>query len=203
MKRISLFSALLVSLVSACEPQQPATAPVVGNSSPPTPAPVAAPAATQGTVSPMAPVAAGPIVATIDSKSGSRATGQVVLTEAGAGVHVVVTVEGAAPGTHGLHFHENGDCSAMDGTSAKGHYNPENHAHGLPTAGVRHLGDLGNIEVKADGKGRLEMDLPNASLVPGAPNTLRGKAVVLHEKTDDGSQPAGNSGARIGCAVVP
>jgi Cu-Zn family superoxide dismutase len=119
------------------------------------------------------------------------------------GVHVKVEVSDVSPGAHGLHFHENGDCSAPDAMSAKGHYNPMNHPHGLPGADNRHLGDLGNIQVGPDGKGSLEFTLGEASLEPNAPNSLRGRAVILHEKTDDGSQPTGNAGGRIGCAVIP
>jgi Cu-Zn family superoxide dismutase len=77
------------------------------------------------------------------------------------------------------------------------------HDHGLPETNLRHLGDLGNIQVGLNGEGRLETDLKDASLDPASSSTLRGKSLILHEKTDDGSQPTGNSGPRIGCAVIP
>lgn len=101
-----------------------------------------------------------------------------------------------------MHFHETGDCSAQDATSAKGHYNPTQKPHALPGSSARHLGDMGNITVDKNGEGTLDIVLKGATLVPNAPNTLLGTAVILHEKKDDGSQPVGNAGARIGCAVI-
>lgn len=143
------------------------------------------------------------LTATIESRSGSSATGTVVLHPTAEGVHVVITIAGASEGTHGIHFHAMGDCSAADATSAKDHYNPAQSAHGLPDAAEHHLGDMGNIAIAADGTGKLEVMLPNATLTPNEPNTLRGTAIILHEKADDGGQPAGNAGARIGCGVIP
>jgi Cu-Zn family superoxide dismutase len=143
------------------------------------------------------------VSSTLEPRSNSKVSGKLTLSEAKDGVRVQVQIAGAAPGKHGIHFHENGDCSAPDATSAKGHYNPANHQHGLPTATERHLGDLGNIEIGADGTGKLDFTLPGANLTPNAPNSLRGRALILHEKTDDGGQPVGNAGGRIGCAVVP
>lgn len=144
-----------------------------------------------------------PITATIESRSGSSATGTVVLSSVSEGVKVRITVAGAPQGAHGIHFHATGDCSATDATSAKDHYNPTQQPHALPDTTPRHLGDMGNIEVGADGTGTLEITLPDVNLTPSAPNTLRGTAIILHEKADDGGQPTGNAGARIGCGVIP
>ncbi len=197
MNSISFTTLTLLVAAGACAPRQP---PATSTSAP-------EPSATANVAAAPPMQADSPasnaITANIEARSGSEASGLVTLAQGKDSVHVVVTVKGIAPGLHGLHFHENGDCSAPDAMSAKGHFNPSNHAHGLPTVGARHLGDLGNIEVAADGNGRLEFELSDASLTIGAANSLRGKAIILHEKTDDGSQPAGNAGARIGCAVIP
>jgi len=187
-----LLTAVACAPLPQPQPATPATAPSVATPSV-SPTQAAAPS----------PAPANSITANIEARSGSTAKGTVTLTEGKPGLHVVVLVSGIAPGKHGLHFHENGDCSAPDATSAKGHFNPAHHDHGLPTSSARHLGDLGNIEVGVDGHGRLEVDLADASLTPGAENSLHGKAVILHAKVDDGSQPAGNAGERIGCAVIP
>src|SRR5262249_60874191 len=88
--------------------------------------------------------------ATIESRSGSKATGRAEFTELpGGGTKVEIWIENATPGSHGLHIHEKGDCSAPDATSAGGHFNAESNPHAGPTDAKHHNGDLGNIEVGA------------------------------------------------------
>eukprot|EP01136_Pigoraptor_vietnamica_P001532 Opistho-1_new@28296 len=61
------------------------------------------------------------------------------------------TVDGLAPGLHGLHMHEFGDLS--DGClSAGDHYNPTNEVHGDRLSERRHAGDLGNVRADATGR---------------------------------------------------
>ena len=50
-----------------------------------------------------------------------RTVGGVTLTETPKGVLLRVEVQGLSPGWHGLHFHEKGDCSKSDFTSAGAH----------------------------------------------------------------------------------
>jgi Cu-Zn family superoxide dismutase len=117
-------------------------------------------------------------------------------------VDVVIALGGVKPGRHGAHVHENPDCSAPDAKSAGSHYNPDNHPHGLPTASEHHVGDLGNIDVGADGKGKLEITMPGANLKQGDPHSFLGRSIIIHEKVDDGGQPVGNAGGRIGCVEL-
>jgi superoxide dismutase, Cu-Zn family len=138
----------------------------------------------------------------LQAKSGSKLAGKAVLTEVPEGVKLVLTVENIKPGDHGSHIHEKGDCSAADGASAGGHYNPGSHPHALPTGTPRHLGDLGNISVGKDGKGTLEIVAAGANLKEGDPNSFLGRSIIVHEKKDDGGQPTGNAGGRIGCAEI-
>jgi len=139
----------------------------------------------------------------IEAKSGSKLSGKATLSETDAGVHVVLSVEGVAPGgDHGAHVHEVGDCSAPDGKSAGGHFNPAGNEHGLPVVAKRHLGDLGNLTIGKDGKGSLEITIPGANLKAGDPNSFAGKSIIVHAKKDDGGQPTGNAGDRIGCGVI-
>ena len=141
--------------------------------------------------------------AKIESKSGSKATGKVVFTELpSGGVKIEVWIENATPGTHGIHLHEKGDCSAPDASSAGGHFNPAGNPHAGPSDAKHHNGDWGNIQVGADGKGHLELTSDMLTVKPG-PNSVVGKAVVFHEKPDDlKSQPTGDAGGRYGCGVV-
>lgn len=142
-------------------------------------------------------------MATIISESGTKVQGRALFTQLPAGgVKTEVWIESAAPGTHGLHIHEKGDCSAPDGSSAGGHFNAAGNPHAAPADKARHNGDLGNIEVGADGKGHLELTTDLLTVKPG-PNSVVGKSVIFHEKADDlKTQPSGNAGGRFGCGVV-
>jgi Cu-Zn family superoxide dismutase len=139
----------------------------------------------------------------IESRSGSKVTGKAVFTELpSGGTKVEVWIENATPGTHGLHLHEKGDCSAPDATSAGGHFNAAGNPHAGPADKAHHNGDLGNIEIGADGKGHLEITSDMLTVKPG-PNSVVGKSVVFHEKADDlKTQPTGNAGGRFGCGVI-
>lgn len=139
-------------------------------------------------------------VAKLEARSGSAVTGTVTFTKMDGQVQVVADIEGLKPGTHGFHIHEKGDCSAADASSAGGHFNPTKQHHGGPSTPERHAGDLGNIQADASGKAHLDWK-GNLSLT-GA-DSIIGKSVVVHEKEDDlKSDPAGNSGARVACAMI-
>ena len=136
------------------------------------------------------------------AKSGSKLTGSATFTEVDGGVKVKVQVAGVAPGKVATHVHETGDCSAADASSAGGHFNPAAKPHGLPAGAEHHLGDLGNIEVGADGTGSTEVVVMGANLREGDPSSYLGHAIIVHEKQDDGGQPSGNAGSRIGCGLI-
>lgn len=140
--------------------------------------------------------------ATLESRSGSTVTGWATFTEVADGVKVVVHVEKAPPGAHGLHIHENGDCSDPEGKSAGGHFNPTGMEHAGPLDEKHHAGDLGNIEVKADGTGTLEITSRMLTVKAG-PNSVVGRSVIFHEKADDlKTQPTGNAGGRLACGAI-
>jgi Cu-Zn family superoxide dismutase len=139
--------------------------------------------------------------ATIAGLSGNTASGTVTFRDTGNGVAVEAHLSGLAPGKHGFHIHENGDCSG-DGTAAGAHFNPMAQMHGGPDAPVHHGGDLGNLTVNADGTGMVTMTLRGLSLGTG-PDSIVGRSVLVHEKEDDlATDPSGNSGARIACGVI-
>jgi Cu-Zn family superoxide dismutase len=142
-------------------------------------------------------------IATLEPKSGSAVAGTAEFTDVGDGsVQIVVRIANAQPGKHGLHIHENGDCSAADATSAGGHFNPEKSDHGAPEAPPHHSGDFGNIEVGADGTGTLTWTTKDVTIADG-PKSVVGRAVIFHEKEDDlKTQPTGAAGARYACGVV-
>src|SRR6187402_2918517 len=211
MKTGTLFTGIVLGfIVAACasQPAEPAASPEGSSEMPPPaeppPALSAEPAAAAVAPTAAAAPAAAPrsIEVPLEAKSGSKLSGKAVLTETEGGVHVVLTLEGVDPGDHGSHVHEKGDCSAADGASAGGHFNPQSHDHGLPGAPKRHLGDLGNIVVGKDGKGSLDITAPGANLKDGDPQSFVGRSIIVHAKKDDGGQPTGNAGGRIGCGVI-
>ncbi len=173
-------------------------------------APTAAPAAPPVADAAPAPVATA--VATLEARSGSAVQGTVTFEElpnphAGhdgapaTQLRVVIDISGATPGDHAVHVHEKGDCSAPDGSSAGGHFNPEGRPHGDHTSAEKHPGDFGNVTVGADGKGRKELVVTSLTLADG-PVSARGRSVIVHEKSDDFGQPTGNAGGRQACGVV-
>src|SRR5262245_32297101 len=108
--------------------------------------------------------------AKLESRSGSSVTGEAEFTEKNGGVEVSIQIKGAKPGPHGAHLHDKGDCSAPDASSAGGHFNPDNKAHGSPTADPHHAGDFGNITVAANGTGKIKILVKGLTLAPG-PNS--------------------------------
>jgi len=132
---------------------------------------------------------------------GNTVTGIVTFTKADGGVKVVADLQGLTKGKHGIHIHECGDCSAADGSSAGGHFNPMAKSHGAPMDAMRHEGDMGNIEADDSGKAHMEYIDKNMSL-EGA-NSIIGRSVIVHKNEDDlKTQPTGNAGARIACGVI-
>jgi len=139
--------------------------------------------------------------AQLEPKSGSQVTGLVTFTKVGDEIQVVADIQNLKPGRkHGFHIHEKGDCSAADAASAGGHFNPTQKHHGGPTTAEHHAGDLGNIEADASGKAHLDW---KGKLSLSGKDSIIGRSVVVHEKEDDlKTDPAGNSGARIGCGTI-
>jgi Cu-Zn family superoxide dismutase len=147
-------------------------------------------------------VGSGVAVATIEPTAGNTCRGTVTFTQVGADVKVVADLTGLVAGqNHAMHVHETGDCSAPDAMSAGGHYNPEGHPHALPPSDPRHAGDLGNVTADAAGNAHYEITVSNMS-VNGALDPVKDRAVIVHAKPDDGGQPVGNAGGRIGCGVI-
>ena len=138
--------------------------------------------------------------------STGRNIGMATFFENAAGdLTVTVEVSGLAPGKHGLHVHATGSCVGPDFTTAGGHFNPLNRRHGLQTSEGAHGGDLPNLVVGADGRGRFSKTVATMRLSPGALSLMDpdGSAIVIHAAEDDGVTDAtGNSGARIACGVV-
>lgn len=142
------------------------------------------------------------VTAVLSPTEESQTAGVVVFTMTDQGIRVEATVTGLdSESRHGFHIHEFGDCRAPDATSAGGHYNPTDEEHGAPSDDLRHMGDLGNLP--ADAQGTASVDFLDAKLELNGPNSILGRAVIVHAGTDDfQSQPTGNAGSRLACGVI-
>lgn len=141
----------------------------------------------------------------LEAKSGSNVEGNAVFTEEDGVVTMVVVVSGLAEGEHAIHLHEKADCSADDGTSAGGHWNPTNQPHGKwGSPEGYHKGDIGNFTADANGNGTITISTDEWCIGCGdANNDIVGKAIIIHEGVDDfTTQPTGNAGGRVSCGGI-
>jgi Cu-Zn family superoxide dismutase len=151
-----------------------------------------------------------PLSRTIELKTGAGAdAGKAELVEAPNGVLIRIEAKGLPPGWHGLHFHEKGDCSKSDFTSAGGHvHDKATMVHGLLNPDANEAGDLPNIFAGADGSATAEMFSSYVSLEGAGGRTALsdadGAAIVIHANRDDHvAQPIGGAGPRIACGAIP
>jgi len=139
--------------------------------------------------------------AQLNPAKGCGAYGYVTFTEAEGGTLIVADVENLEPGKHGFVIHEYGDCSAPDGSSTGGHYNPTVARHGGPDHLCRHIGDLGNIVADEFGHAHYERLDKVVSLTNCY--SIIGKSICVHANADDyNTQPTGNVGGRVAFGVI-
>jgi Cu-Zn family superoxide dismutase len=141
--------------------------------------------------------------AALEAKSGSTVQGVALFIVEGDMVTAFVEVTGAPPGEHAVHIHEHPDCTAHDAESAGGHWNPTMQEHGKWGSPPFHLGDIGNMTVDPEGKGRIQLPTDLWTVGTGKENDIVGHSMMVHADPDDFvSQPSGNAGARIACGVI-
>jgi Cu-Zn family superoxide dismutase len=138
-----------------------------------------------------------------DSKGAD--VGHIEITEKDKMVTLNVMLHNFPAGQHGIHVHAGGSCTAPDFSDAGGHLNPDSKKHGYKNPDGHHAGDLpSNVTVEDNGIGSVKLMSKDITLKPGEPNSVYGKAIVVHASADDQmTDPSGASGARIACGVVP
>jgi Cu-Zn family superoxide dismutase len=145
------------------------------------------------------------VVVRLESKSGSTATGLAIFVQEYGQVRLISEFEGLTPGIHAMHLHEKSDCSAADGTSTGGHWNPTFEKHGSwgDPKGY-HRGDIGNLTAKADGTAKHMFQTDQWCIGCGdETKDILGKAVIIHDGRDDlTTQPTGNAGGRVSCGGI-
>ncbi|KAA8536932.1 hypothetical protein F0562_029410 [Nyssa sinensis] len=144
-------------------------------------------------------------VAVLSSNEG--VSGTINFTQDGDGPTTVTgSLSGLKPGLHGFHVHALGDTT--NGCMSTGpHFNPTGKEHGAPDDEIRHAGDLGNVTVGADGTANFTIVDKQIPLC--GPNSIVGRAVVVHADPDDLgkgghelSKSTGNAGGRVACGII-
>ena len=145
------------------------------------------------------------ITFSMEPKSDSNVSGEVVFTQDEGQVIMRATFLGLDEGEHAIHLHEKADCSSPDGKSTGGHWNPTFEQHGKwGSEDGYHKGDIGNFTADADGNATVEFMTDEWCIGCGDDTKdILGKAVIVHQGVDDyTSQPSGAAGARIACTGI-
>ncbi|TPG32956.1 superoxide dismutase family protein [Flavobacterium pectinovorum] len=144
------------------------------------------------------------ITVALEPKSNSTVSGTATFTEKNGKVTFVAKMAGLQPGVHAIHIHEKSDCSAADGSSAGGHWNPTFKKHGKWGSAEYHKGDIGNFTADAKGNGTITLTTDEWCIGCGdATKDILGKGLIVHQGTDDfTTQPTGNAGGRVACAGI-
>lgn len=191
-------------MLAACQPQTPA------DDAATPPVDPAAPAASGSAATAPAPAmqdaqsaAMSTAAATLAPTEGNEVAGRLEFSSVDGGIRITGEVTGLEAGSeHGFHVHETGDCSAPDGTSAGGHFNPATTAHGRVGQGEHHAGDSDNIVANDQGTAMVDTLLRGATLDQGETGII-GRGVIVHADPDDyTTQPTGNAGDRLACGVI-
>ncbi|MDE2617876.1 MAG: superoxide dismutase family protein [Burkholderiales bacterium] len=134
---------------------------------------------------------------------GNTASGDVRFVQQGGKVLVSGEVRGLKPGAeHGFHVHDKGDCSSGDGMSTGGHFNPGSLKHGAHGSAEHHVGDLPSLKADAMGVARFSFESTSITVGSGS-NDIVGRGLIVHRDPDDyTTQPTGNAGPRLACAVI-
>ncbi|THU61586.1 hypothetical protein C4D60_Mb07t24880 [Musa balbisiana] len=136
--------------------------------------------------------------------SSDSVKGTVYFAQEGDGPTTVTgTISGLKPGLHGFHVHALGDTT--NGCMSTGpHFNPAGKEHGAPDDPDRHAGDLGNVTAGEDGT--VTFSITDSQIPLSGPNSIIGRAVVVHADLDDLgkgghelSKTTGNAGGRVAC----
>lgn len=147
---------------------------------------------------------ANTLTITMEPKSGSNVKGTATFVEKNGEVTLTAKFSGLTPGVHAIHIHEKADCSAADGTSTGGHWNPTFKKHGKFGVGEYHRGDIGNLTADKNGNATLSFKT-NEWAIGGNDETknILGKGLIVHKESDDfATQPTGNAGARVSCSGI-
>ncbi|MEN9928488.1 MAG: hypothetical protein RLZZ231_409 [Bacteroidota bacterium] len=144
------------------------------------------------------------LVIQFEAKSQSTASGTASFLEKNGKVTFEANLSGLKPGVHAIHIHEKSDCSAADGSSAGGHWNPTFKKHGKWGEVEHHKGDIGNFIVDEKGNGSISLTTEEWCIgCEDQTKNILGKGLIVHANADDFvTQPTGNAGGRVACSGI-
>jgi len=138
-------------------------------------------------------------VAVIHPIGENNISGTVNFGKTETGTKITAQITGLSKGEHGFHIHQYGDCSAPDGSSAGGHFNPEDMKHSSREAEKRHVGDMGNLISEGEEFTTTLSYIDDQIYI----EEIIGRGIIIHAEEDDlTSQPSGDAGDRIACGVI-
>jgi len=147
----------------------------------------------------------GKVVAHLKTSKGEDAgTATFQESKDGKQLSIKISLKNIPFGEHAVHIHQNPTCDAPDFKGAGGHFNPDGKQHGTQNPMGHHNGDLPqNISIGENHIGEASFKVDYLSLTEGSANSVKGHAIVVHEKADDmKTDPTGNAGIRIACGVI-
>ena len=138
------------------------------------------------------------------AKGDSAGTASFMESKNGKQLSITLKLKNLPFGEHAVHIHANPVCDAPEFKGAGGHFNPDAKQHGTMNPMGHHNGDLPkNISVGEDHTGQISFKVDYLTLAPGAPTSILGHSIMVHEKADDmRTDPTGNAGNRIACGVI-
>jgi Cu-Zn family superoxide dismutase len=123
------------------------------------------------------------------------------------GLRIIIKVHDVQGGDLGVHVHSGSACGSGEGAEpfaeAGPHFDPLTRGIHAGLNGPGHAGDLGNIAVAADGKGKLDV-VQRDLTIEGGKTSILGKPIVLHAHSDNLTDKPENGGSdgRLACGVL-
>jgi superoxide dismutase, Cu-Zn family len=147
---------------------------------------------------------------------GQSISGQATFVEFAPGfvrvdIEITADPQVLTPGLHGIHFHAVGSCDSGTApfSAAGGHFDPGPFGSPLPVEANHpyHLGDLPNLMVNEQGKGKLRTVTSRVSLSDSPTSVFDedGTAIIIHRLQDQvkaGGTADEAGGGRLACGII-